>query len=101
MTQPITRVRPAGSTPLPSDGHVHTEWSWDAELGSMEASCARAIELGLPSIAFTEHADFATWMVEPESLPRLPNSFRAHLTPEGVFQGLRSDPRLGSLGAGQ
>lgn len=26
----------------------------------MEASCRRALELGLPSIAFTEHADFVT-----------------------------------------
>ena len=37
---------------VPPDNHVHTEWSWDAAAGSMEASCARALELGLPSIAF-------------------------------------------------
>ena len=43
---------------LPPDGHVHTEWSWDAANGSMEQSCAHAVALGLPSIAFTEHADF-------------------------------------------
>jgi len=42
-----------------ADNHVHTEWSWDAERGSMELSCRRALELGLPAIAFTEHADFA------------------------------------------
>ena len=36
---------------LPPDNHVHTEWSWDAYAGSMEQSCARALELGLPSIA--------------------------------------------------
>ena len=45
----------------PPDGHVHTEFSWDAPGGSMERTCARAVELGLPSIAFTEHADFAVW----------------------------------------
>ena len=45
--------------PLPPDLHVHTEWSWDAPNGSMERSCARALELGLPAIAFTEHADWA------------------------------------------
>lgn len=45
--------------PLPPDLHVHTEWSWDAPRGSMERSCERAIELGLPAIAFTEHADWA------------------------------------------
>ncbi|HKC19460.1 MAG TPA: PHP domain-containing protein, partial [Candidatus Dormibacteraeota bacterium] len=44
---------------LPPDLHVHTEWSWDAPRGSMENSCARALELGLPAIAFTEHADWA------------------------------------------
>lgn len=45
--------------PLPPDLHVHTEWSWDAARGSMERSCARALEIGLPAIAFTEHADWA------------------------------------------
>ena len=45
--------------PLPPDLHVHTEWSWDAARGSMEQSCARAMELGLPGVAFTEHADWA------------------------------------------
>jgi histidinol-phosphatase (PHP family) len=44
--------------PLPPDLHVHTEWSWDAALGSMERSCERALQVGLPGIAFTEHADF-------------------------------------------
>jgi len=38
---------------------VHTEWSWDAPRGDMERSCRRALELGLPAIAFTEHADWA------------------------------------------
>jgi histidinol-phosphatase (PHP family) len=40
------------------DYHVHTEWSYDAPHGSMEHSCERALEIGLPAIAFTEHADF-------------------------------------------
>ena len=51
---------------LPPDGHVHTEWSWDAAAGSMERSCARAVELGLPTIAFTEHDDFTSWVIGPE-----------------------------------
>lgn len=50
---------------LPADDHVHSEWSWDAFAGSMVATCARAVELGLPSIAFTEHADFSEWVVPP------------------------------------
>ena len=48
-------------TSLP-DRHVHTEWSWDAAHGEMLATCARAVELGLPAVAFTEHADFNAWV---------------------------------------
>jgi len=50
---------------LPPDNHTHSEWSWDAFAGSMEGSCARALELGLPSIAFTEHVDLTQWYVPP------------------------------------
>src|SRR6266542_816962 len=56
---------------LPPDNHVHSEWSWDADAGSMEASCARAVELRLPSIAFTEHVDHTRWVIAPEWRPRL------------------------------
>lgn len=46
----------------PADNHVHTEWSWDTgPKSSMIDSCVRAVELGLPGIAFTEHVDFITW----------------------------------------
>jgi histidinol-phosphatase (PHP family) len=38
---------------------VHTQFSWDAPRGDMEATCRRALDLGLPAVAFTEHADFA------------------------------------------
>jgi histidinol-phosphatase (PHP family) len=44
---------------LPNDLHTHTEWSYDAPNGSMEASCRRAVEIGLPAIAFTDHAELA------------------------------------------
>ncbi|MFF4986195.1 PHP domain-containing protein [Streptosporangium saharense] len=58
----------AGS--LPADSHVHSEWSWDALAGSMEDTCARAVEIGLPSLAFTEHADFAAWVLrEGDEVP--------------------------------
>lgn len=56
---------------LPVDGHVHSEWSWDAIGGSMERSCARAATLGLPGIAFTEHVDHTVWSVEPEEVRHL------------------------------
>ena len=49
---------------LPTDNHVHTRWSWDTAASSeMELACARATQLGLPGIAFTEHLDFTTWSV--------------------------------------
>jgi histidinol-phosphatase (PHP family) len=31
----------------------------------MEGACRRAAELGLPAIAFTEHADYTRWVVDP------------------------------------
>jgi histidinol-phosphatase (PHP family) len=55
---------------LPRDSHVHSQWSWDALRGSMESACLRAIEIGLPALVFTEHADFTAWMVpDSEVLP--------------------------------
>ena len=58
---------------LPPDDHVHTQFSWDAAgRGSMDAACARAVELGLPSVAFTEHLDLTPWFVPPESLHMFP-----------------------------
>ena len=55
-------------TRLPGDSHVHSEWSWDALNGAMQASCRRAVELGLPAIAFTEHLDHTVWTVDTETL---------------------------------
>ena len=43
---------------LPSDSHAHSEWSWDTIGGSMDASCAAALRMGIPAVAFTEHLDF-------------------------------------------
>jgi histidinol-phosphatase (PHP family) len=48
---------------LPADGHVHSQWSYDAPDGSMEQTCARAAAMGLPAVAFTEHADYTPWIV--------------------------------------
>ncbi|WP_328988475.1 hypothetical protein OG394_19855 [Kribbella sp. NBC_01245] len=52
---------------LPADDAVHSEWSWDALAGSMAATCARAVEVGLPALAFTEHADFTPWTLPPDA----------------------------------
>ena len=49
---------------LPADTHVHSEWSWDTggpvpeNAGRMAAMCERAVRIGLPAVAFTEHLDF-------------------------------------------
>lgn len=51
-----------------ADSHVHSEWSWDAPGGSMQASCQRAVEVGLSAIAFTEHVDHTVWRVAEDDL---------------------------------
>jgi histidinol-phosphatase (PHP family) len=49
-------------TVLPADNHVHTQFSWDTgPNASMEGACRRAVAVGLPAIAFTEHVDFTEW----------------------------------------
>lgn len=65
---------------------MHTEWSWDTVVGSKEDSCARAVALGLPSIAFTEHADLTPWAMPAEIAPTLPEHFRVRLRSDGVLQ---------------
>jgi histidinol-phosphatase (PHP family) len=62
---------------LTGDGHVHSEWSWDVGLGNphsnsvgrMESMCRRAVQIGLPALAFTEHLDVTSWPIEPDDLP--------------------------------
>lgn len=47
---------------LPADSHLHSQFSYDAwGRGDMEQSCHRAVQLGLPAVAFTEHVDFVSW----------------------------------------
>ena len=59
---------------LTGDGHVHSEWSWDTggpgsnAAGRMEAMCRRALKIGLPALAFTEHLDLTGWVIDPEDL---------------------------------
>lgn len=66
---------------LPADSHVHTEWSWDAPGGSMEASCEAALRIGLPAVAFTEHVDHTTWTVALDALE--PDDHLATLAEDG------------------
>jgi len=69
---------------LPGDGHVHTEWSWDAQgtdgahAGSMIRTCERAVELGIPAVVFTEHLDVSPWSVAGKELTGL-DHIRRHV----------------------
>src|SRR4051794_37639641 len=59
----------------------------------MEGSCARAVEIGLPSIAFTEHIDLVRWLIPPEnraSMERgesgpVPARMAPHIAPDHRF----------------
>ena len=75
---------------LPADSHVHTEWSWDAPDGSMERTCARAVEIGLPAVAFTEHADYTSWKVIGGDLDG-DEHLQAFVTPDGTLTPPRLD----------
>jgi histidinol-phosphatase (PHP family) len=47
---------------LPADDHVHSQWSYDTgAAASMDGACKRALAIGVPSVAFTEHLDFTAW----------------------------------------
>ncbi|MEO3744562.1 PHP domain-containing protein [Plantactinospora sp. B5E13] len=73
-----------GLATVPPDSHVHSEWSWDAPLASMELSCARAVEFGLPAIAFTEHLDHTVWTVALDGVHR-DEHLASLATPDGVL----------------
>ncbi|WBB53572.1 PHP domain-containing protein [Verrucosispora sp. WMMD573] len=79
--------------PLPPDSHVHSEWSWDTRVGDMEGSCVRALELGLPAIAFTEHLDHTAWRVATEG-PYVSD----HLTSLADAGGILTPPPFDAAG---
>lgn len=68
---------------LPADSHVHTEWSWDTAIGSMERTCEQALRIGLPALAFTDHADYTPWTVIPDS--PLDQEYGASVASDGTF----------------
>jgi histidinol-phosphatase (PHP family) len=72
------------TNPLPVDSHVHSQWSWDTTAGDMEGSCARAVELGLPAIAFTEHLDHTVWRIALTG-PYVMDNLTALAGPDGLL----------------
>jgi histidinol-phosphatase (PHP family) len=81
----MTETAPGtGSRVLPADSHVHSQWSWDALAGSMEGTCQRAVEIGLPAVAFTEHADFTPWSLGPDLLELVPDDWQPRVS-DGVL----------------
>jgi histidinol-phosphatase (PHP family) len=77
--------------PLPCDSHVHSEWSWDTPVGDMEGSCARAVEIGLPAIAFTEHLDHTSWRIALDG-PYASEHLTVIAGPHGVLTPPAFDP---------
>ena len=78
---------PASTAMMPTDNHVHSRWSWDtATSSSMQLACARAVEIGLPGLAFTEHVDFTEWSQQD-------SAERAGISAPGVTQPTRIDAR--------
>jgi histidinol-phosphatase (PHP family) len=79
----------------PSDNHVHSEWSHDTGYGtSMEECCRRAVEAGIPAVAFTEHVDFTAWSAgDPGAGTDLGLPRRGHIEPLDVEGYLASVER--------
>ncbi len=69
-----------------TDNHVHSQFSWDAPLGDMDATCRRAVELGLPSIAFTEHVD---WVRGPHAVLEVSAYFESLERCRAAYPSLR------------
>lgn len=80
---------------LPCDSHVHSEWSWDtggprsAAAGTMKRTCARAVEIGLPALVFTDHLDAGSWLASSSDV-----SEHAHL----IHEGRTVPPRFDAAG---
>jgi histidinol-phosphatase (PHP family) len=57
----------------------------------MEQTCQRAVEMGLPAVAFTEHADYTTW-------PVTASDFDERLQPLIASDGTLTPPELNLTG---
>jgi histidinol-phosphatase (PHP family) len=52
----------------------------------MERSCQRAVDLGVRSIAFTEHSDFTAWTIPAEVVASMPSKYQAMVRPDGTLK---------------
>lgn len=85
---------------LPADSHVHSRWSWDtAETSTLELTCARAVERGIPAVAFTEHVDFTEWGDGDTGHPATKVGDRPHVQPFDV-EGYSADVEHSARTAG-
>src|SRR6201995_5090042 len=75
-----------GGVVVPADNHVHSEWSYDTtDQASMTGACERALDVGVPAIAFTEHLDFTRWGANDPGLARgLEARHRSRIAPLDV-----------------
>ncbi len=64
----------------------------------MESTCAQAVALGVPAVAFTEHADYSPWVILPSDLAEYTN-LQEFATDDGTIQppALDLDGYLASL----
>ena len=71
---------------VPADNHVHSEWSYDTtDQASMTGACERALDVGVPAIAFTEHLDFTRWSAaDPGRAAGLEPRHRSRIAPLDV-----------------
>ena len=72
---------------------MHTHWSWDtADSSTMRKAAEKAVQLGLPTIAFTEHLDFTVWdpddRATDEGLVERHASRHAEIDVQGYFAEL-------------
>ena len=52
-------------------------------VGSMRRSCERAVRIGLPGVAFTEHLDFDGWRIDDQDATE---TIRPLINPDGVLR---------------
>lgn len=52
----------------------------------MESSCRRALDLGIRTIAFTEHSDFTAWTIPAEAVAAMPSKYQTMVRPDGTLK---------------